>query len=373
MTRKKMRNFENAKRIVIKIGTNTLVQEGTIEIDTAYVRRIVRQVHSLLKTGRQIIIITSGAIGMGADQLALTDKVKDTKMRQACAAIGQPLLMAEYRKSFLRYGVTVAQVLLTAEVLNNRKTYLNLRNSIETLLKLGVVPILNENDSVSTDEIGSTFGDNDTLSALVASKIDADLLIMLSDIDALYDKNPRKFADAQPIPAVYKITADIVRNAAGTASKYGTGGMKTKIEAAKIASNAGCRMVLANGRLKNVIGRIMADEEIGTIFMPKRKLSNRARWILNSAAAGTINIDEGAMRAVRAHKSLLPSGVISVQGSFEAGSVVMLNDNAKAVTSLSSSELKALAGKHSTEIKKLLGPKHRDVVAIPEDIVFIDY
>jgi len=368
-----VRNFENAKRIVIKIGTNTLVKEGTIEIDTAYVRRIVRQIYSLLKTGKQIIIITSGAIGMGADQLALTDKVKDTKMRQACAAIGQPLLMQEYRKSFARYGVTVAQVLLTAEVLNNRKTYLNLRNSIETLLKLGVVPILNENDCVSTDEIGSTFGDNDKLSALVASKIDADLLIMLSDVDALYDKNPRKFADAQPIPAVYEITDDIVRSAAGTASKYGTGGMKTKIEAAKIASNADCRMVLANGRLKNVIGRIIAGEEVGTIFMPKRKLSNRARWILNSTAAGVINIDEGAMRAVRAHKSLLPSGVISVQGSFEAGSVVMLNDNAKAVTSLSSSELKTLAGKHSTEIKKLLGPKHRDVVAIPEDIIFIDY
>ena len=309
-----MRNFENAKRIVIKIGTNTLVKEGTVEIDTAYVSRIVRQVHSLLKTGRQVIIITSGAIGMGAAQLDLTNRVKDTKMRQACAAIGQPLLMAEYRKSFTRYGVTVAQVLLTTEVLNNRKTYLNLRNSIETLLKLGVVPILNENDSVSTEEIGSTFGDNDKLSALVASKIDADLLIMLSDIDALYDKNPRKFADAKAIPAVYEITADIVRYAAGVGSKYGTGGMKTKIEAAKIASNAGCRMVLANGRLKNVIERIVAGKEIGTIFMPKRKLSNRARWILNSVAAGTINIDEGAMRAIRNRKSLLPSGVISIQG-----------------------------------------------------------
>ena len=294
-------------------------------------------------------------------------------MRQACAAIGQPLLMAEYRKSFARYGVTVAQVLLTAEVLSNRKTYLNLRNSVETLLRLGVVPVLNENDSVSTEEIGSTFGDNDKLSALVASKIDADLLIMLTDIDALYDKNPREFADAKPISTVFEITDDIVRSAAGSGSKYGTGGMKSKIEAAKIAANAGCRIVLANGRLPNVIGRIIAGEEIGTIFMPRRKLSNRARWILNSASAGVINIDEGAMRAIRNHKSLLPSGVISVNGNFEAGSVVMLNDKAKAVASLSSAQLKVLAGKHSTEIKKLLGPGHRDVVAIPEDIVFIDY
>jgi len=366
-----MRDFSQAKRIVIKIGTNILTKDGGI--DASYVRRTARQISSLLAAGKQVVIVTSGAIGMGTGQLDLTGRLKDIKMRQACAAIGQPLLMAEYRKSFARYGVTVAQVLLTAEVLNNRKTYLNLRNSIETLLKLGVVPILNENDSVSTDEIGSTFGDNDKLSALVASKIDADLLIMLSDIDCLYDKDPRKFSDARPIPVVYEITEDIVRAAGGTASQRGTGGMKSKIEAVKIASNAGCKITLANGRLKNVIDRIIAGEQIGTLFMPKRKLSNRARWILNSAPAGIINIDQGAMRAIRNHKSLLPSGIISVKGTFEASSVVMLNDNAKAVTSLSSSEIKALAGKHSTEIKKILGPDRRDVVAIPEDIVFLDY
>ncbi|MHC4749217.1 MAG: glutamate 5-kinase [Planctomycetota bacterium] len=365
-----MRDFSKTKRIVLKIGTNILTKDGGV--DAGYVRRVAGQVNSLLKDGRQVVIISSGAIGMGLGQLD-AERSRNIKMRQACAAIGQPLLMAEYRKSFLRYGVTVAQVLLTAEVLNNRKTYLNLRHSIETLLKLSVVPILNENDSVSTDEIGSAFGDNDKLSALVASKIDADLLIMLSDIDALYDKNPRKFADAKPIPTVFEITDEIVRNAGGRGSAHSTGGMKTKIEAAKIASNAGCRIVLANGRLKNVIGRIIAGEEIGTIFMPKRKLSNRARWILNSSPAGKILIDDGAMRAVKNRKSLLPSGVISVKGSFEAGAVVMLNDNAKAVTSIGSSQLKSLAGKHSTEIKKLLGPTHRDVVAIPEDIVIIDY
>jgi len=365
-----MRNFSKAKRIVIKIGTNILTKDGGV--DSAYVRRIAGQVNSLLQTGRKVLIVSSGAIGMGLGQLD-KEKAKDIKMRQACAAIGQPLLMAEYRKSLLRYGVTVAQVLLTAEVLNNRKTYLNLRNSIETLLKLSVVPVLNENDSVSTDEIGSAFGDNDKLSALVASKIDADLLIMLSDIDSLYDKDPRKFADARAIPTVYEITDKLARSAGGRGSKYATGGMKAKLEAAKIASNAGCRIVLANGRLKNVIGRIIAGEEIGTLFMPKRKLSNRSRWILNSSAAGKIIIDEGAMRAVENRKSLLPSGIISVKGTFEAGSVVMLNDSAKAVTNFGSSQLKQLAGRHSSEIKKILGPGHKDVVAIPEDIAFIDY
>jgi len=368
-----MRNFENVKKIVIKIGTNTLTKKGAIEIDTAYIRGIAREIAGLHKCGIQVVIITSGAIGMGAGQLNRREKVQGVKMRQACAAIGQPLLMTEYRKSFARYGVTVAQVLLTADVLNNRKTYLNLRNSIETLLKLGVVPVLNENDSVSTDEIGSAFGDNDKLSALVASKIDADVLIMLSDIDALYDKDPRKFRDAKLISVVYEITEELVKSAGAKGSRYAVGGMKTKIEAAKIASNAGCRIVLANGRLKNIIGRIMAGEKIGTVFMPKRKLSNRKRWILNSAAAGVINIDEGAMKAVKNRKSLLPSGITAVKGSFEAGSVVMLNDNAKAVTNLSSTQLKALAGKHSSEIRKILGPKHRDVVAIPEDIVIIDY
>lgn len=368
-----MRNFDNVKKAVIKIGTNTLTKKGTIEIDTAYIRGIAGEIADLRKCGIQVVIITSGAIGMGAGQLELGDKVKDTKMRQACAAIGQPLLMAEYRKAFGRYGITVAQVLLTTDVLNNRKTYLNLRNSIETLLKLGAVPILNENDSVSTEEIGSAFGDNDKLSALVASKIDADVLIMLSDIDALYDKDPRKHKGAKPVSVVYEITAELMRSAGAKGSRHAAGGMKAKIESAKIASNAGCRIVLANGRLKNVIGKIMAGEAVGTVFMPKRKLSNRARWILNSDAAGVINIDEGAMKAVRNRKSLLPSGITSIKGTFEAGAVVMLNDNAKAVTNLSSTQLKSLAGKHSSEIRKILGPKHRDVVAIPEDIVFVDY
>jgi glutamate 5-kinase len=366
-----MRDFSKAKRVVIKIGTNILTKQAGIDAD--YVAQIAGQVNELLKTGKNTLIITSGAIGMGASQLALVGRPHEIQMRQACAAIGQPLLMAEYRKAFARYNITVAQVLLTAEVMSNRKTYLNLRNSIETLLKLGAVPILNENDSISTDEIGTAFGDNDRLSALVASKIDADLLIMLSDIDALYDKDPRKYPDAKPIQTVYEITEDIVKSAGGKGSKFSTGGMRTKIEAAKIASNAGCKIILANGRIDNVISKIIAGEMIGTLFLPKRKLSNRARWILNSSPAGVINIDDGAMKAIRNHKSLLPSGITSIDGSFEQGDVVMLNDKAKAVTNFSSSQLRTLAGKHSSEIKKLLGPGHRDVVAIPEDIVFLDY
>ncbi|TFG48510.1 MAG: glutamate 5-kinase [Candidatus Brocadiia bacterium] len=368
-----MRNFENAKKIVIKIGTNTLTKPGTIAIDTTFVKKIARQISELQNTGRQVVIVTSGAIGMGAGQLKIPNKVKDTKMRQACAAIGQPLLMQEYRKAFLGYGITVAQVLLTAEVFNNRKTYLNLQNSIDTLLNLGVLPILNENDCVSTDEIGTAFGDNDRLSALVASKIDADLLIMLSDIDALYDREPRTCTDAKPMSVVYELTDDIIKNAGDKGSAHSTGGMKTKIDAVRIASNAGCRIVIANGRTPNVITKIIKGTKLGTVFMPKRKLGNRTRWILNSAPSGTISIDAGALKAIREHKSLLPSGVVSVKGTIDAGSVVLINEHAKAVASLSSSQIRELAGKHSTEIKKLLGPGHRDVIAIPEDIVFLDF
>jgi len=366
-----MRNFSNSKRIAVKIGTNTLSKDGVI--DSLFIRSIASQIASLLKADRQVVLITSGAIGMGAGQLKIASPVTDIKLRQACAAVGQPLLMIEYRKAFDKFGLTCAQVLLTAEVLNNRQTYLNLKNAIETLLALGVVPVLNENDCVATEEIGTAFGDNDKLSALVASKLDADVLILLSDIDALYDKDPRKFDDAKPVKAVYEITDAIIKSAGSRGSKFATGGMKSKIEAVKIASNAGCRVVLADGRVKDCLTKIIAGDDIGTIFMPKRKLSNRLRWLLNSASAGTITIDDGAVEAIRKKKSLLPKGIKSVSGSFDAGVVVMLNTFAKAVTNFSSDELKKIAGKHSSEIKNILGTGKKDVVATPENIVLIDY
>lgn len=365
-----MRNFSKSRRVVIKIGTSTLSTDSGI--NTAYFTALAEQVAALRASGRQVIIVTSGAIGMGAKRLKLAGPVTDMRLRQACAAIGQPLLMHEYHRTFADHGVIVSQVLLTAEVLSNRKTYLNLRNAIETLLRLGVVPIINENDSVSTAEIGTAFGDNDKLSALVASKIDADLLIMLTDIDALYDKDPRRNPDAKPIRIVEDITADIEKSAGAKGSTYSTGGMKSKIAAARIAVVAGCRIVLAHGQEPNVITRIMTGEAIGTLFMPKGKLCNRSRWILNSTPEGTVIIDDGAMKALHNHKSLLPKGVTGVEGHFEAGAVVMINNAAKAVTSLSADELRELAGKHSTEIRDRLGRDRRDVVAIPEDIIFLE-
>jgi glutamate 5-kinase len=364
-----MRNFANIKRVVVKIGTNTLSKDGRIDID--YIADIAAQIKRLHDKGLEVLLVSSGAIGMGAGELGLQGKVRGIKMRQACAAIGQPLLMHEYHKAFANEGITIAQVLVTAWVMDNRTSYLNLRNSIETLLRLGCVPILNENDSISTAEIGSAFGDNDTLSALIASKVDADLLILLTDIDRLYTCDPRKNPDAKPISAVTELTAEIENGAGENGSTHSTGGMRTKIAAVKIASNLGCRVIFANGREKQVLPRILEGEDIGTVFMPSRRLSNRHRWILNSQPAGTIHIDEGAVRAIRQNKSLLPSGITKVEGMFKAGSVVMLSDAAKAVTAFSSDELKEIAGRHSSEIAKQLGQTRRDVVATPDDIVVI--
>jgi len=365
-----MRDFSNVKRIVIKIGTSTIsTGDG---LNTEYLRQLAFQIHKLLQDKKQVVIVTSGAIGLGAGQLGINKRVTGIKIRQACAAIGQPLLMQEYRKVFSEHKIIAAQVLLTADVLSNRKTYLNLRNAMESLLELGVVPILNENDSVSTEEIGSAFGDNDRLSAFVASKIDADVLIMLSDIDALYDKDPRQFSDAKPIHIVDEITNKIEKAAGSPGSTHAQGGMKTKIQAARITSQAGCRMILAPGARKNVILDILQGKDIGTVFLPKRRLSQRVRWIINSTPAGTIRIDQGALHAIRKNKSLLPSGIQTVEGEFKKDAVVMLNDIAKAVAAFSSAELRLVAGKHSREIEKILGKGRGRVVAIPENIIFLD-
>lgn len=366
-----MRNFEQVKRIVIKIGTSTLSTDDGINRD--YIQTLAEQVAWLVKTGRQVLIVSSGAIGMGAKQLNLKAPITNMCSRQACAATGQPLLMHEYHTAFSHVGITVSQVLLTAEVLDNRKTYLNLRNAIETLLNMNLVPIVNENDCVATDEIGTAFGDNDTLSARVASKIDADLLIMLTDIDALYDSDPRRNEDARPIPIVEEITDEMIHTTGSKGSAYSTGGMKTKLLAARIASTAGCRMVLAHGKEPHVIQAIMNGEEIGTVFAADtQKLSNRARWILHSKPEGTVCVDDGAIKAICQRKSLLPSGITRVKGTFPAGAVVMINDAAKAVVSLNSEELNQVAGQHSQTIRELLGPGRRDVAAIPEDIVLLD-
>lgn len=366
-----MRSFARVRRIVIKVGTNVLSRDD--HVDREYIGELARQVVAVREAGREVCIVTSGAIGLGSRDLGIPGRVQDVVLRQACAAVGQPLLMQVYREVFARFGVRTAQVLLTREVLNRRESYVRLRNAVERLLELNVIPVFNENDSVAVAEIGHNFGDNDQLSALIASKVDAELLLLLSDVDGYYDRDPRVDSGAVRYDSVPQVTPEMIDAAGAPGSTLGTGGMATKLKAVRIASDGGCRVVLAHGREPAVIERILAGEPLGTVFATRRKLKNRTRWILHSAPRGRIIVDAGALEAIRHHNSLLPRGIVSVEGVFEAGDVVQVNESAKLVTAFDSRELQALAGKHSSEAASILQSRTtRKIIARPEDMVFFD-
>ncbi len=365
----RVRELTQVKRAVVKVGTNLLSSpEG---IDMEFLSRLCAQIARIRQMGCEVVLVSSGAIGIGARMLNISEKVTSIKMRQACASIGQPFLQYHYSMQFAEHQLVSAQILLTPEILRNRRSYLNTRNTVETLLALGAVPVCNENDSVSTAEIGNAFGDNDRLSAMIASKIDADLLIILSDVEGLYSRDPRKHPEAELIHEIKVVDETIKSIAGGSGSTFATGGMRTKIRAVEIASRAGCISVIASGNHPDVLPEIIEGREVGTFFFPGKRESQRSRWILNAHPAGKIIIDEGALKAIRQRKSLLPSGIIAVEGSFPAGAVVMINDIAKAVPSFDSTELQALMGHHTRDIPSIIGNNRRDEIARPEDIVFL--
>lgn len=369
------RDFSSIQRIVVKVGTNLLsTKDG---IDESCIDRIVDQLVLLQQAGYQVLLVTSGAIGMGAKELKLKGPVKQVAMRQACASIGQPLLMSSYRRSFKKHGVVCSQILLTRKEMNNRHTYVNLRNSIFTLLELGVVPIFNENDTVSTAEIGSAFGDNDRMSAMVASKVDAELLVILTDIEGLYTADPKKDPKAELLSDIEILDNEILGFAGGAGSLFSTGGMKTKLLAAKIAAVAGCGSIIASGYEENILVRLMEGEVLGSYFHPQKRMNQRSRWILNNSHLGSIVVDEGAKQALLSSKSLLPKGVLKVEGAFEAGDVVEVctidgKPFAKAVPYYNSTDISILAGHKSSDIPTLLGSGHKDVIFRPEDLVLLD-
>lgn len=357
-------------RAVIKIGTNTICdQEG--QVDSVYLDGIARQVLELEKMGIQSIIVTSGAIGSGSSELGLDEVQKDIPHKQACAAVGQAALMLTYREVFARHHKSVGQLLLTYDAFSDRKVYLNLRKTVDALFELGVIPIVNENDVISTDEIGATFGDNDKLSALVASKVDADLLILLTDVDGLYDRNPETDKDARFIDIVDEITKDIEMMAGGGTSGRSRGGMKTKINAARIAMGAGCNTVIANGRAKDVIVRVVRGENVGTFFSAKALYTNRERWILYASPRGKILVDAGAEEALRDGGSLLPCGITSVEGRFKEGDVVRLGAFAKGVVNFPSGEIMQLKAECEKDKKKGKHKVHNGSVVMDHcNIVF---
>ena len=341
-------------------------------IDTIYIYHVAEQFAELVRAGKQLILVTSGAIGMGARELGLSRRVTEVRMRQACAAIGQPILMEEYRRAFGVFGLVAAQLLVTRDEWDDRASYLNLRKTVETLLETRAIPVFNENDSVSTAEIGNAFGDNDRLSAYVASKIDAELLIILSDVDSLYDSDPRENPNAKPIPYVRELSEEHLSAAGGRGSEFSTGGMKTKLAAVSIARDAGCRVVIAHGREPDVIKRIAHGEALGTLFDATHALKNRIRWLKNSQPRGRLTIDEGALAAIKGHNSLLPAGVVEVEGDFGRDSVVLVNGIIKLISNFASTELRAIMHKRSEEIDLILGDNAPHVVARPEEMAFLD-
>ena len=364
--------FKDLKRIVLKIGTSSLSNE-----DGSFNRRltedIANQVAHLSKLGKTVIIVSSGAIGIGVAELKMQARPREIPLRQAAAAVGQNILMQEWMTAFNKHDLKVAQILLTYEAFSNRMTYLNLRNSISALLDAGVVPIINENDPICVHEIEATFGDNDKLSAMVASKVEAELLVLLSDIDGLYNKNPKKNEDARLISTVENITPEIESYGGSPTSTKGVGGMRTKIEAAKITSMAGCHMVIANSAIDDVVIKVISGDNIGTLFLARNgKFKNRTRWIILSKTSGKLIVDKGAKDAVKKGMGLLPSGIVEVAGSFDRGDIIEIESEgkvfAKGITDYTSSELDSIKGKHSDMIEKILGVKNYDEVVRKSNI-----
>ncbi len=369
--RKKL--FKSAKRIVIKAGSGILTGKNGLNRST--ISNITNDICELREKGYEIILVSSGAISAGLRKTGHSKKPEAISEKQAMAAVGQSRLMFAYEKAFENHGYTVAQILITGDDLNNRRRYLNARNTIFTLLSWGIIPIINENDTVVIDEI--KFGDNDNLSAMVANMTDSNLLINLTDIDGLYDGDPRVNKKAKLIDEINKIGSSILEFAGSAPGAFGTGGMASKINAAKKATINGIPAVIANGRKKNIIKRILRGEATGTLFTPQpRPICDRKNWIAFSRSIkGDIAIDQGAVKALLKNgKSLLPSGVIEVRGKFNRGDsirVIDLDNNEIAIgmSDYSASDLDKIKGLKSSKIESILGYKHNDEVIHRDNLV----
>jgi len=351
------------QRIVAKFGTN-LLTGGTGRLESNIMSSLAGQVAQLHQQGHEIIIVSSGAVAAGRQKLGLTKERKDVPFKQVLASVGQNQLMNVYEQLFSQHNIVVAQALLTKSDLIDRAGYLNARNTLLALIELGVICIVNENDVVATDELGElTFGDNDNLSAMVANLVDADLLALLTDIDGLYTADPQLNPQARLIPKVEKIDAEIERLAGDTTSSDSVGGMITKLEAAKLATASGVTVVIANGRKPDVLRQIAIGQNIGTIF-PSRtsKLESKKRWMLSGLACkGKLIIDDGAVLALKKqNRSLLPAGVVGVEGEFQRGDVVDIFDSQGSqigcgIPNYSSKDIAVIKGAHSEAISSLLG------------------
>ena len=374
------KKFINAKRIVIKLGTNVLRNDdGEASLPRLY--SYIEDISKLIKSGKEIILVTSGAVGLGRKKLGV-EKSDDIVLKQACAAIGQSKLMSIYENGFDTYGIKIAQVLLIEDDFAQRRRYLSLRNTLNKLLELGVVPVINQNDTVSTLKLETlykdakvSFSDNDKLSALVASELDADLLLILSDIKGLYNCNPKTNPNAKIVEQVNDVTDDIMKMASGV-SDGGRGGMKTKLEAARLVTRSGGKVLITNGKIPHVIKDTFEGNFIGTMFFPSNEsLSGKKRWIgYATNIIGKIIINNGAKKAIlEKGSSLLPIGVTDVINEFKRGEVISILDEnkeeiARGITNYSSDECKRIMGQHSDNILDLLGSKTYDEIVVRDNI-----
>jgi glutamate 5-kinase len=369
-----MTSLTSAKRLVVKIGSSILVDEKKGVVRRDWLESLTDDVAALHKKGCEVVLVSSGAIRLGRTYLKLPSGALKLEESQAAAATGQIQLAHAYQAALARHGITVAQVLLTLDDSEERRRYLNARQTMATLLGLKAIPVINENDTVATDEI--RFGDNDRLGARVAEMISADTLVLLSDIDGLYTGDPRSDKNARHIPEIREVTSEIEAMAGVAASELSNGGMVTKLMAGRIAMAAGCRMAIADGRAVGALGALIAGTARCSWFLPDASpLSARKKWIKGSLkSSGTLVVDDGAVRALSSGKSLLPAGVTAIDGEFKRGDVVDVKDRtgrtlARGLVAYAAEEARRIAGRKSAEIERLLGFRGRDEMVHRDDLV----
>ena len=369
--------MRGVKTLVVKVGTAILTDPLGVGLDKRRMEEIVEGICWAWDKGIRTVLVSSGAIGAGMSKLGVKKRPSSLNKLQVLAAVGQGILIGSYMEMFESRGRLAAQILLTQDDFTDRRRYINAKNTIDELLMAGITPIVNENDAIAVEEI--RFGDNDNLSALVANMVKADLLLILSDVDGLYEADPKRDPNANLISLVNEITPELERISKGPGSEIGSGGMSSKVEAVKKVILSGGMAVIANGKLDGVIRRVLEGEEIGTLFFPKgARLTGRKRWIaFGRNPKGSITVDDGAVEAItRRGKSLLPSGVIRVDGRFGIGDLVLVRDLegreiARGLVNYSSDEVDRIKGHKVVEIEAILGYKYRNEVIHRDNLVLM--
>ncbi len=364
-----------ATTMVVKVGTRVLT-DAAGRLDSQRIEQLAMQVNAVMESGRRVVLVSSGAVGAGVGRLGLPGRPTDLAHLQAVAAVGQSMLVEVYERTLFRFGRHAAQILLTADDLEHRTRYLNARNTILTLLELGAVPVINENDTISVDELQTTFGDNDRLAAIVTNLIRAPLLVLLSDVDGLFDGDPRN-PESRLIPTITRLDDSILGLVCDRAGGLGKGGMGSKLEAARLATTGGENVIIASGGCPDVLTRIIAAEPVGTLFLAQgQAVAARKRWIgLTIQPRGTLVLDDGAKRAVENQgRSLLAVGIVSVEGRFRKGDVVRLRDTdgrefARGLINYNADDLDRIKGLHTQQIADTLGHRPYDEVIHRDNMV----